>query len=769
VSASSQVGERFGHYRIVEKIGAGGMGEVFRAYDERLERDVALKLVSMGKFASDAAHTRFRREARILSKLNHPNLTTIFDFDSQDGTDFIVMELVLGTSLNELLDSGPLSEEYALSLGLQLVTGVIAAHAQGVVHRDLKPGNLRITPDNHLKILDFGVAKFMESAIPTASGDSLFETAGILGTVPYAAPEQIRGETVDARTDIYAIGVVLYEMITGQRPFPTKDRWRLTDDILFRTPPTPRTLSPGLSAGFEMAILKCLQKQPEYRYQSAKELLADLRKLGSPASSTSSGITVTSHRRTGKKRIRSLAVLPLVNLGSSDDDYFSDGMTEAVIANLAQIKALRVISRTSVMRYKGTDKSIQQIAQELDVDGLVEGSTLRAENRVRITAELIHAQSDAHLWAKSYERDFSNIIRLQRKVAQSIADEIQIRLTPKERERLTGGNTIHPDAYEAYLKGRYYWNKRTGPDIQKAIQYFENAVAIDKRYAAAYAGLADAYHVYWVYTGVPPTEMYLKAKESALKALEIDNSLAEARTSLAAIKADDDWDFDGAESEFRRAIILNPNYPTAHQWFSQYLAYMGKFEEAIKEARKAQKLDPLSPIIHTVCGDTYLRARQYDDAIAQFKKAIEIDPNFSLAHTKLRDAYLGIGMYREAIDESRTVAQQHTSKRDRELQGIDELETAYLDSGEDGYWRKRLEIALADRERPDMVGYDGSSYCIASICARIGDKGMAFQWLERAIEERDISVVYFRTAPEFDSLRSDPRSAALARRIGFTD
>jgi tetratricopeptide (TPR) repeat protein len=263
--------------------------------------------------------------------------------------------------------------------------------------------------------------------------------------------------------------------------------------------------------------------------------------------------------------------------------------------------------------------------------------------------------------------------------------------------------------------------------------------------------------------------MYLKAKESALKALEIDNSLAEARTSLAAIKADDDWDFDGAESEFRRAIILNPNYPTAHQWFSQYLAYMGKFEEAIKEARKAQKLDPLSPIIHTVCGDTYLRARQYDDAIAQFKKAIEIDPNFSLAHTKLRDAYLGIGMYREAIDESRTVAQQHTSKRDRELQGIDELETAYLDSGEDGYWRKRLEIALADRERPDMVGYDGSSYCIASICARIGDKGMAFQWLERAIEERDISVVYFRTAPEFDSLRSDPRSAALARRIGFTD
>jgi len=768
MTASSPVGEKFGHYRILEKIGAGGMGEVFRAYDERLGRDVALKVVSMGRFASDSAHMRFRREARILSKLNHPNLTTIFDFDSQSGVDFIVMEMIPGTSLSEMVASGPLSEDYALSLATQLVSGVIAAHAKGVIHRDLKPGNLRVTPDNHLKILDFGVAKFMEEAIPTASGDFHTAAAGVLGTVPYAAPEQIRGEEVDPRTDIFAIGVVLYELLTGRRPFGAAQQWRLTDDILYRIPDSPRTLNRTLSAPMESIVLKCLEKQPDRRYQSAEELAADLKRLSSTPVSTGSGATTTTRsRRPGRKRIRSLAVLPLLNLGSSEDDYFADGMTEALIANLAQIKALRIISRSSVMRYKRTEKPIQKIAQELDVEAVVEGSTLRAENRVRITAELIHAQSDAHLWAKSYERDFSNILKLQRKVARSIADEIQIRLTPKERERLNTGITINPDAYEAYLKGRYYWNKRTGPDIQKAIQYFEKAVAVDKNYAAAHAGLADAYHVFWVYTGVPPTEMHLKAKESALKALEIDSSLAEARTSLAAIKADDDWDFEGAESEFRRAIALNPNYPTAHQWYAQYLAYVGRFEEALKEAYKAQKLDPLSPIIHTVCGDTCLRARKYDEAITQLKKAIEIDPEFSLAHTKLRDAYLGLANYREAIEESRVAGGLSSTNREQALKSVAELENAYLQSGAEGYWRKRFELAINERRRPTKLGYDDSSYCLASISARVGEKDLAFEWLERAVDERDVSVMYFRTAPEFDSLRSDPRYSELARRIGF--
>jgi len=767
MTSSAHIGATFGHYRILEQVGAGGMGEVFRAYDERLEREVALKFVSAARLADEGARKRFRREALILSRLNHPNLATIYDFDSQAGVDFLVMELVPGMSLSAMLAAGPLAENDTLHLGLQLADGVAAAHAQGVIHRDLKPGNLHITPDNRLKILDFGLAKLYESASPTASAECLTDPLAACGTVPYASPEQLLGEIVDVRTDVYAMGAVLYEMTTGRRPFTAVPSWRLSNDILYRIPDPPRALNAQLSPELERIVLRCLEKQPDHRYQSARELEEALKRLRSPSQSNISQVRRARRRHPGKKRICSLAVLPLVNLGGSDDDYFADGMTEALIANLAQIGALRVISRTSVMRYKGTDKSAPQIARELEVDGLVEGSTLRAGNRVRITAELIHAPTDTHLWAKIYERDFNNVLKLQRKVAQAIADEIQIRLTPKERQRLTGGRPINPEAYEAYLKGRYYWNKRTGPDIRRAIQYFEQAVAIDPNYAAAYAGLSDAYHVLWVYTGVAPTEVYLKAKTSALKALEIDSSLAEARTSLAAIKADDDWDFAGAESEFRRAIVLNPNYPTAHQWFAQYLAYVGRFDEAIAEAQKAQKLDPLSPIIHTVSGDTYLRARQYDRAIVELQKAIEIDPNFSLAHSKLRDAYLGKGQFPEAMAEGRTAAVLAASNREQAVQSATELEEAYLRSGEDGYWRKRLELAMAAKERPDMVGYDDSSYCIASICARIGEKDQAFLWLERAVEEREVSVVYFRTAPEFDDLRSDLRAAELVRRMGL--
>jgi len=757
----------FGHFRVLEQIGAGGMGEVFRAYDERLERDVALKLVSSRRLGDESAHKRFRREALALSKLNHPNLATIYDFDSEAGVDFLVMELIPGTSLSEMLGAGPLPENEIVSLGLQMADGLIAAHAQGVIHRDLKPGNIRVTPDNRVKILDFGLAKFFELVTPTAATDCLTETAVLCGTFPYASPEQVMSEPVDARTDVYGMGTVLYEMATGRRAFPAMPSWQLTDEILHRVPDLPRVLNGRLSTELESAILKCLEKRPDRRYQSAQELADALKQLGSADRSSISGTSPARQRRTRKKRIRSLAVLPLVNVGGSDDDYFADGMTEALIANLAQIGALRVISRTSVMRYKGTNKSIAQIARELDVDGVVEGSTLRDGSQVRITAELIHAPSDTHLWAKSYERDFNNVLKLQRRVAQAIADEIQIRLTPKERERLAGGQAIKPEAYEAYLKGRYYWNKRTGPDIHRAVQYFEQAVAIDRNYAAAYAGLADAYHVLWVYTGVAPTDLYLKAKSSALKALEIDSSLAEARTSLAAIKADDDWDFDGAESEFRRAIVLNPNYPTAHQWFAQILAYVGRFEEAIAEVQIAQKLDPLSPIIHTVSGDTYLRAGQYDQAIAQLKKAIEVDSDFALAHNKLRDAYVGKGMFQDAIVEGWTAARLSTSNREQAMKSAAELEEAFQKAGEDGYWRKRLDIAVAGRERPNMVGYDDSCYCIASICARIGENEKAFEWLEKAVEERDVSVVYFRTAPEFHALRSDPRADELIRRIGL--
>ena len=761
------IGQTVSHYRVLEKLGSGGMGVVYKAEDTRLGRLVALKFLPEDLSQNRQAIERFQREARAASALNHPHICVVYDVDEHAGRHLIVMELLEGQTLKQRIQRNPIPIKQLLEWGIQVTDALEAAHGKGIVHRDIKPANIFLTKHGEAKVLDFGLAKLQGPLGESTITETLTRPHAVIGTLPYMPPEQLRGEPVGPRTDMYALGVVLYEMATGWCPF----RWEATtpiDDILHKLPPLPRSLNPDLPAKLEDIILKCLEKEPERRYQSAEELKVDLRRLAS-ASEVSSPTYPIPRRRTRAKRIQSLAVLPLVNLASPDEEYFAEGMTEALIADLAQIGALKVISRTSVMLYKGTNKPLPQIARELDVHGVVEGSILRVGHQVRITAQLIHAASDTYLWAKSYERDLNNILLLQREVARAIAQEIRIKLTAKERARLAARHSVRPEAYEAYLKGRYCWNKRTGQDIQRAIQYFQQAVTIDPAYAPAYAGLADAFHVLWVYTRIPPREMYLQAKTAALKALEIDNGLAEAHTSLAAIKADDEWDFLGAEQEFREAILLNPNYPTAHQWFAQYLAYFGRFEEAIAEIRKAQQLDPLSPVIHTTSGDTHMRARQYDQAILQLKKAIEIDPNFPLAHSKLRDVYLEKKMFQEAIAEGQTAAILVAESHERAAESAAALSEAYAKYGEDGYWRKRLGLAMEKRERLTVLGYDESAYCIASICARLAERDLAFQWLEMAVEEREISVVYVKTAPEFDRLRSDPRAVDLMRRIGLPE
>jgi eukaryotic-like serine/threonine-protein kinase len=762
------IGRTLGHYRVFEKLGEGGMGQVYRAHDEVLDRDVAIKVLPERALADEAARKHFRKEALALSKLNHPHIGTIHDFGTQDGVDFLVMEYIPGTTLALKIAAGPLPEKEVLALGAQIAEALEELHEQGMVHRDLKPGNIIVTPKGQSKVLDFGLASLRRPVTEVTTTDALSDTVGLAGTLPYMSPEQLQGEPADARMDIYALGAVLYELAAGHRPFRGDLVPSLTDAVLHQPVVSPRALNARVSADLERIILKCLEKEADRRYQSAKEVEVDLRRLASPSlSGISSPPSSIPRRRTKAKRIRSLAVLPLVNLASPSEEYFADGMTEALIADLAQIGELRVISRTSVMRYKGTNKPLPGIARDLGVDCLVEGSILRAGNQVRITAQLIHAASDTHLWAKSYERDLNNILVLQREVARAIVEEIRVNLTAKQRARLAASRLVQPEAYEAYLKGRYYWNKRTGQDIKRAIEYFQQALAIDPDYAPTYAGLADAYHVFWFYTGISPREKYPLAKAAALKALEIDNSLAEAHTSLAAIKADDEWDFPGAEAEFRKAILLNPNYPIAHQWFAQYLAYFGRFEEAIAEIRKAQQLDPLSPITHTVSGDTHLRARQYDQAIAQLKKAIEIEPNFSIAHSKLRDVYLEKKMVQEAISEGRIAEILGGESHERATESTAALSEAYAKFGEDGYWRKRVDSAMEKRDRPSVLGHDESPYCIASIYARLGEEELAIQWLQRAVEERDVSVMYVKTAPEFDRLRSDPRAIDLMLRIGL--
>ncbi len=555
-----------GHYRIVTKIGQGGMGEVYRAHDERLDRDVAIKLVLGGARCDESDRRHFRKEAVALSRLNHPNIETIFDFDSDKGLDFIVTEYIPGSGLEHKIASGALPEPDVLHFGSQLADGLAAAHEQDIVHRDLKPSNLRITPDRRLKILDFGVAKLFMPVSSDASTGSLGESMRFAGTLPYMAPEQIRGEQLDARTDIWAAGVVLYEMATGQRPFLAPGL-HVTDQILHQAPAAPRSVNPQVSSTLDETVLRCLEKDPAERYQSATELSIALRRLQSRSEAlqvttvprsrslkkaalaagllallTAILIALNVGRfggwigRSGAARIESLAVLPLANLsGDPQQEYFADGMTEALIADLGKVGGLRVISRTSVMQYKQTRKPLPAIARELNVDALVEGSVLRSGSRVRITAQLVQANKERHLWAESYERDLSDILALQDEVASQIAAGIQGKLMPRQQKSLSRVAPVNPAAYEAYLQGRYFWNQRSREGVLRGLQYFQKAVQLDPTFALAYVGLADSSLVLMTNHSLSPGEALPAATAAAQKALSLDETLAEAHTSMAQI------------------------------------------------------------------------------------------------------------------------------------------------------------------------------------------------------------------------------------------
>src|SRR6516164_883993 len=579
-SLRPMIGQTLGHYRILEKVGAGGTGVVYRARDEALEREVALKVLSTRALSSDSARRHFKKEALVLAKLNHPNIATIYEFGSQECTDFLVMEYVSGQTLAQRLASGPLRETEVMTLGMQIAAALEEAHERSIIHRDLKPSNIVIANRGQAKVLDFGLARWLRPE-EGLTADSLTDSRDALGTFPYMSPEQLRGKPVDARSDIHAMGAVLYEMATGRRAFQGELFSQVIDAIFHQLPVPPRTLNAGISGELERVILKCLDKGPENRYQSAKELLVDLRRLttGSLPSAIPAPLPLTSpglpkilrsaglgfgavlmlgivlaltnvggmyDRLTGRLRpqqIRSIAVLPLaVASGDLQEDYFADGITDALITELGQIAQLRVISRTSVMVYKGAKKPLPQIAKELQVDAVVEGSVQRSGGKVRINAELIQAPRDRLLWAKSYERDMRDILTLQSEIAKAIVDDVEVKLTPQEQARLARSHSVNPEAHEAYLAGRFYWNKWTAEALTKSIAYFERAIAKDPGYALAFAGLADSYHALPELTTVPIGEALPKARTAALKALELDDSLAEAHSALASVKEDYDWD-----------------------------------------------------------------------------------------------------------------------------------------------------------------------------------------------------------------------------------
>src|SRR5437867_2251544 len=752
------IGQTLSHYRILEQLGRGGMGVVYRSRDERLERDVAIKLLPEGALADPEARQRSRREALALSRLNRPAIATVHDFDSQDGIDFLVMEYVEGETLASRIAAGPLALDEVAAFGARIAEALEAAHEQGVVHRDLKPGNIMITRRGAVKVLDFGLASLLQTAERPAGGWVTTQTDVRLGTLPYMAPEQLLGKSTDSRTDLHALGVVLFEMATGTLPFKNPVSTALVYEIINDAPPRPTTLRPDLPAGLEESILRCLGKSPGDRYASARELAEALRP----------DTAARPPEPVARRRIDSLVVLPLDNLsGDPEQEYFADGMTDALIAELARIGGLRVISRTSAMSYKRARKPLPEIARELRVDAVIAGTVLRAGDRVRINAQLIDAGADRRVWARTYQRDPSDILELQGEVAHAIADEIQLELSPEEQARLGARRAVHLGAYEAYLRGRFLWNQRSVSRVVKSIEYFQQAIAAHPDYALGHVGLADAYGILGANGDLPAGESFPKAKAAAMRALEIDPNLGEAHTSLAFVHLYHDWNWAAAEREFRIALALNPGYATAHQWYAEFLSALGRFDESIVEGRRAHELDPLSWLMHSTLGDMLYYARRYDEAIVQLRHALELGPGFNMLHFDLGRVYLEKGGHREAIEEYELGAKLETANPLVHAG----LAYAYAVGGRRDEARRILEALLASHGspagQPSAGRPPGSPWGIASVYVGLGDRDRALEWLERALEEQDRSMMHIKVHPRLDPLRGDARMASLLRRMNF--
>lgn len=785
------IGRTLGHYRILEKIGAGGMGEIYRARDEQLDRDVALKVLPPGMLKDEKARRRFRNEALLLAKLNHPNIATVHEFDTEDGADFLVMECVAGTSLAQKLErTGPLPEKELLLIATQVALALEEAHERGIVHRDLKPGNIIIAPKDRAKVLDFGIAKLLRPAGDTDPTQSITAAHSGAGTLPYMSPEQLKGEAAGARSDIFSFGAVLYEMATGRRPCEETLPSRLIDAIVRERPVPPRQLNPRISAELERIILKCLEKEPENRYQSAKELEVDLRRLQTPSAvplTLAAGVTPNPWRARRTKvagvaiaivlllalvlgirwwrarrallssstPIQSLAVLPLENLsGDPQQEYFAQGMTEELTTQLAQISALRVISRTSVTSYKDSRLSLPEIGKQLHVDAIVEGSVMRSKDRVRITARLIQASNGNLLWTQAYDRNVEDVLGLQDEVARTIASEVKVTLTPDEQARLANARPVNPAAHEAYLEGSAL-NKGTPAQQWIAKQSFEEAIRVDPNYAPAYAGLAE---YYWSNPQLDPSVAMPQAKHYAQRALELDPNLAQAHTTLGAIRFYADWDWKGAEQELRHALELSPSDAEAHRTYSYFLVAMGRTDQAITEIQRAQQIDPLNIWTQITAGWVYYYSRQYDKAIAQCQNLLKLDPNSAGAYDCLGTSYLAEGEYQKAIE----AAQKASGFSNGDPTRAVGLGRAYAAAGKKADARRVIE-QLRQLSAHTYV----SPYFFATIYAALGQKDEAFHWLDKAFHQRDRYLAWLKVDGAIDPLRSDARLTRLLRQVGL--
>lgn len=819
-------GSEFGHYRIVSKIGAGGMGEIYLAQDIKLDRKVALKILPP-EFAEDKDRmSRFVREAKSASALNHPNIITIHEIGESDGTHFIATEFIDGKTLTEYAKSNSHNYKSVLEIAIQVASALDEAHHAGIVHRDIKPDNVMIRPNGLVKILDFGIAKLTEkqnAAIESEDATAIQAktTPGmIIGTANYMSPEQAKGKDVDARTDIFSFGVVLYEMLAGHLPFEGETAMESISSII-KDEPKPLTSS-GISPEIKRIIGKTLRKNADERYQTTKELLADLKDakqelefqdklertiqphddeqktqmLKAVATVDESSQTTTNENRNdsitikksgiGKaiigicavllisaiglgywfyskssvKQIESIAVMPFVNdSGNADVEYLSDGMTETLIKSLSQIPNLNVKPRSSVFRYKGKDTDLQTIAKELNVQAILNGRVVQRGEQLTLSLELVDVSKDSVIWTESYNRRQSDLVSLQSEIARDVSANLKARLSGADEQKVAKTGTTDPEAYQAYLKGRYYWNRRTAENLNKALEQFKIAADRDPNYALAFVGLADCYVVLNEYAGIPTSETLPKARSFAERALSLDASLAEPHAALGQIN-EQLWQWAEAEKEYKRAIELNPNYPTAYHWYSICLKSKGRYDEAAAMLKRAKELDPLSSIIAVNVTRMHQLQNNHQASIENSLKIIELDPNFAPAHQYLALSYLKLGSRREAV----TASEKAVELANRSGITLGSLGYVYAATG------KRAEaIAIIKEMEEKYAQKEAIGQYIAFVYAGLSDKDKAFEWLEKDFQNRDGKLAESRWEVELESLRDDARFKDLLKRMNLPE
>lgn len=781
-----------GRYQIITSLGAGGMGEVYRAKDLRLDRDVAVKVLPEHLASNADALLRFEREAKALAALSHSRILSIYDFGSENGISFAVMELLKGETLREHLQRSKLYWKEGLKISIEVAEGLAAAHSQSITHRDLKPENIFLTSDGGTKILDFGLARrekvLNPDEITVAPTQSKLTQAGtVMGTVPYMSPEQVRGLNLDGRSDIFSLGAVMYEMIAGTRAFRGTNPADLMAAILKDDPPsTSIPAADKVPPVFQAVIFQCLKKNPEERFQSAQDLASALRAIASgavesimpPPSETKTVriplrivaallilllVSAASWLYLRNKPIHSLAVLPFLNVKPDPNtEYLSDGVTESIINHLSLIPELKVMARSTVFTYKGKELDARKVGRELNVEAVVTGRISNQGNTIVINVDLVRVSDGSQLWGDQFNQTENNILAVQQEISQKVSDALKLKLTGEQRALVANNYTADSEAYQNYLKGRYYWYKDTPEDYDKSIQYYETAIQKDSNYALAYSGLADTYHSMTTSGLLQPEEGFTKVKDAAEKALNLDESLAEAHVALATVRFGYDWNWPAAEKEVKRAIELNPNSVEVHFFYARFLRAFGRFQEAISEITKAQELDPLSAEIINTSGITYYWARKYDEAIAKYRRSLELDPNNNVTHNYLADAFARKGMFSESIAEEQKSLTLNGAEDEAKLLGEEFKSKGYLEATKLKF--QRMIDYLNEVAKEQYV----SPMNFAFIYAGLGDANQAIQWLEKSYQEHAIWMVFLKTDPQFDKIRSDPRFQDLLKRIGLS-